>query len=367
MARYSRIDRSMWGDAKFRSLSRPAPNARDLWIFLLTGPHNTCVPGLFTLGEAAMAEAMEWPMPATRKCLKEIEDAGMVRLDRAARLVWLPNALKHNPPENPNVVAGWRHPWSELPECSLKDEAREAIRATLEGKSSFLEGFRIALGELPAKPSTNPTGRRKDGELPRSLPKGSPKGSVDPSPKGSPKQEQEPEQEPEPSPPQAPPAGGVEGAPRLGDREEVSSLHPAEVLATLRASSRGKISTATDSRGEAALAEVLRDLQSRAPVGESLTLSTFRTLGEWAEAGGLAWWKGNGRPGVRYLLAPGTLAKHLDEASTWLRAGRPSLSEQGPREPQGSGTPDPWAGPNITDLRLAKQRAAKAAKETVNG
>ena len=90
--RYSRVSRRMWRDEKFRGLSSPKPCARYLWMFLLTGPHCTAIPGLFVLGEASMGEELGWSASATRSAMEEIERAGLIRVDRSTRLVWLPNA-----------------------------------------------------------------------------------------------------------------------------------------------------------------------------------------------------------------------------------------------------------------------------------
>ena len=44
----------MWGDKSFRELSAPQPCGQALWIYLLTGPHTTPLPGLFMAGEAGL-------------------------------------------------------------------------------------------------------------------------------------------------------------------------------------------------------------------------------------------------------------------------------------------------------------------------
>src|SRR2546427_3847788 len=51
MARYRKIDTRMWGDCRFRELSSPSPSAKYLWMFLLTGPHTSNIPGLSRGGE----------------------------------------------------------------------------------------------------------------------------------------------------------------------------------------------------------------------------------------------------------------------------------------------------------------------------
>ena len=77
MTRYSRVERMLWGDKRFAALSHPQPNAQFLWLYLLTGTHNSSLPGLFVLGAGAMAERLRWPIASTRKCFEEIVSSGM--------------------------------------------------------------------------------------------------------------------------------------------------------------------------------------------------------------------------------------------------------------------------------------------------
>lgn len=137
---YSRVQRRIWTDARFRKLSRPAPNARDLFLYLLTTPAATQIPGLVALGESAMAEDLEWPVAGLRKSLVELEQAGMVKVDRVARLLWLPNAIKHNPPRSSDNVKGWAKFWRMLPECDLLAEAARTM----------MDAFLVRGGAFPA-------------------------------------------------------------------------------------------------------------------------------------------------------------------------------------------------------------------------
>src|SRR5690348_7720814 len=104
--RYRKVICRMYGDEKFQELSRPQPNGQTLWTYLITGPHTTSVPGLFTAGEAHLAEALGWTLRGLRSAWSEIAWQGMARADWKARVVWLPNAIRYNAPENPNVVRG---------------------------------------------------------------------------------------------------------------------------------------------------------------------------------------------------------------------------------------------------------------------
>ncbi len=125
-----------------------------------------------------MAEELDWDMEAFDKAFLEVSDHGMAKADFKARLVWLPNALKHNKPESPNVVRSWRVEMDLLPECDLKNEAIERIREYLETIGpSYVSAFDEVVSAHAKKPSTKPLAK--------------------PSKKAMPNQEQEQEQEQE--------------------------------------------------------------------------------------------------------------------------------------------------------------------------
>jgi hypothetical protein len=137
MARYRKVDIRMWGDEKFRSLSRPSPNGQFLWIYLLTGPHTNGLPGVFDTGAASLSEALNWPVTSLKRCLAPILARRMAVYDERHHLFWIPNAIRYNLPSSPNVIRSWSKTWDELPECLLKARAREGLR----------KGIAEALGE----------------------------------------------------------------------------------------------------------------------------------------------------------------------------------------------------------------------------
>lgn len=137
--RYRIIESRMWGDEKIRRLTHPQPCGLSLWVYLLTGPHTTSIPGLFVAGEMSLAEALGWPIEGFREGFRELLREGLAKADWAARVVWIPNAIKCNPPANPNVVKGWLSYLVEIPECSLKDEACQHFQAFLASKGPKFE------------------------------------------------------------------------------------------------------------------------------------------------------------------------------------------------------------------------------------
>lgn len=126
---------------------------QDWFSFWQTGPQTTRIPGLFSSGEAGFAETIGWPIEGFRKVFREVFAQGMVKVDWKARLVWVPKAIHYNRPENPNVVKGWRDTWDEMPECDLKLEAWQELKAFIEGLG---EGFVKAFEQACQKPSLKP-------------------------------------------------------------------------------------------------------------------------------------------------------------------------------------------------------------------
>jgi hypothetical protein len=144
--RYRSIDTRIWADRRFRRLSKPQPNAQDLFVRLLLGSQVTSLPGLQHIGKAALAEQLEWSVEQFLEQFAELSREGLAKADWDARVVWVPNAIRYNVPKNPNVVTGWRSHWLEVPECDLKDEAYLRLRGFLNGaeqqvKPTLLQAF----------------------------------------------------------------------------------------------------------------------------------------------------------------------------------------------------------------------------------
>lgn len=144
--RYRLITVHMWDDDKFKALSKPKPNAQTLWIYLLTGQHTTAFPGVFVAGMAQLAEAISWRISQFRKIFEEILKNNLARYDKNTRLMFLPNAVIHNPPQSPNVVKAWRRIYETLPDCDLKTEVFQRTITNLR-RLGFGVAFTKELGE----------------------------------------------------------------------------------------------------------------------------------------------------------------------------------------------------------------------------
>lgn len=145
--RYRRVSLRVWGDARFRALTRAEPNAQTLWFYVLTGPETTNVPGLFSATEGGIADALGWDLKPFRERFAELVSSGMAQADWEARVVWLPNAIKHNEPANQKQVKGWLKTIADLPDSPLKNQAVVALFRHLEGLDGRREKGKQPLAE----------------------------------------------------------------------------------------------------------------------------------------------------------------------------------------------------------------------------
>lgn len=146
--RYRMLDVRIWCDAKFRALGPLKPSGQALFIYLLTNPNTTSIPGLYRAGAAAMAEELGWSLHAFNRALKEVIAQGLAKVDLKARVIFIGNAIKYNKPQSPNVVKSWALHWDEIPECQLKQEAYQALKHFIQslGKA-FSQAFDESLGK----------------------------------------------------------------------------------------------------------------------------------------------------------------------------------------------------------------------------
>ena len=147
MARYAKVHRSIWFDARFRSLTERGKLA---FLFLLTHPSMTML-GAMRATIPGLAAELEMPMKAFQEAFGEALAKGIVKYDLGASLLWFPNFLKYNRPESPNVVRSWPDAFELIPECGLKCELFEQLKGFIKGLSEgFQEAFREGFPESVA-------------------------------------------------------------------------------------------------------------------------------------------------------------------------------------------------------------------------
>jgi len=152
--KYRKTSPFTWNDAKFKKLSNP-PSAVTTWFYLMTHQHLTAI-GAMLATPAGLAAELGWPEKAFRKAFKEVTDQGMAKVSEKDSIIWLPNFMKHNKPESPNVLKSWVPSFDYLPECPLKAEILQHLKVFVEGLSKgFQEAFKEAFAEALAHPLPN--------------------------------------------------------------------------------------------------------------------------------------------------------------------------------------------------------------------
>ena len=141
MSRYRKIDQRIWNDEKFRSLGDAA---KLLFFALLTHPSMTML-GAMRGTIAGLAEELDWTTEVFREAFVEVLREGMAEHDAKAHLIALPNFLKYNRPESPNVVKSWGSALDLLPECALRERVVARCKDFAEGMT---EAFREALPQV---------------------------------------------------------------------------------------------------------------------------------------------------------------------------------------------------------------------------
>jgi hypothetical protein len=152
--RWRQVACRIWNDEKFIKY----PDQTQLaFLFMLT--NRKILPiGMLMHTVPGLAAEKHWSLEKMTGALEPLIRDGLVRIDEAHGLIWLPNYLTYNMPSNPNQVLAWRWMLSELPNCDLKGEVvsrlREVMDPVCEENKKFEVAFFRVLETLP-KPFRN--------------------------------------------------------------------------------------------------------------------------------------------------------------------------------------------------------------------
>lgn len=135
---YRKVSTATWSDRKVLNLTPLQPSGQALFLMLMVGPQSTHIPGVQPVGRLAFSEMLGWEVEAFDEAFAEAYREGLAKADWKARLIFVPNAIKHNLPQSPNVVKSWGSMWARVPECDLKTEAWNALHDAL---CSLGQGF----------------------------------------------------------------------------------------------------------------------------------------------------------------------------------------------------------------------------------
>ena len=138
MSHYRKIDTRIWNDEKFNSL----PNESKLaFLFILTHPNMTCL-GAMRATVSGLSDELE----VLPEVFQEVFRVGLFEVDQKAKLIYLPNFIKYNKAESPNVIRAWGKAFDLIPECEPKTKIFHKVKDSIkdygkEYQKAFREAF----------------------------------------------------------------------------------------------------------------------------------------------------------------------------------------------------------------------------------
>lgn len=111
----------LWRDPAMRGcLDEKHQTLGVLYLFLLTCPESTPIPGVITINAERIAYWLQQRPSAVVKRCAELEARGMIVADLAAGLVWVPRAAAANLSTRRRDFDGWAEVFAALPAGALK-------------------------------------------------------------------------------------------------------------------------------------------------------------------------------------------------------------------------------------------------------
>jgi hypothetical protein len=142
MSRYRTVHCQIWNDDKFPFTS---DDCKLVWFHLRTTPFSTGI-GIFKAPLPGLAAEIRWPLPRYSKAFREGLGKRFWKVDERFHVVFFPNHFKYSKPENPNVLKAWIKMYEDIPDCQLKCESIEQLKAFAKGWGKAFESLCQTLG-----------------------------------------------------------------------------------------------------------------------------------------------------------------------------------------------------------------------------
>jgi hypothetical protein len=143
---------AVWRDKEYRK--QLTLEQRHIWLHLLTSPTRTHFPGLLRTTIKEIAALVDLSPRKVAAAIEEFKKLGWAEYDAEEELLYLPKALKYNPPDNEKQLIHWVRVWSSFPECSLTKLALNALRYACELSPDLMATIEreVALGPYKDRP-----------------------------------------------------------------------------------------------------------------------------------------------------------------------------------------------------------------------
>jgi len=140
---YAKFERATWRNKTFNEVL--SPDAKWMWIYLLTTPRTTKCPGLIDASVLNIMEDLCWNVcgldgkpfheklaigiERTSDALKELsstvrekDDVAWIIYSESDKMILIPRSVAHNLPANKNIVEHWVSELNEYPDSEIKYE-----------------------------------------------------------------------------------------------------------------------------------------------------------------------------------------------------------------------------------------------------
>lgn len=146
MARYYPVSPLFWMDDKIGQLD---DQGKILALYLLTCEHRN-LEGLYRLPYAYIQADLAWDEVTVREEMATLIGLGFINYDEAARVVFLPKALKYHNPKSAKQVQGAVNALQQVPDTTL-------WHLFVEAAATYAPALSEAIGNPLATPSERDT------------------------------------------------------------------------------------------------------------------------------------------------------------------------------------------------------------------
>jgi hypothetical protein len=102
-----------------------------LWFHLRTTPLSNAL-GCYKASLEGLAAEKRWAFRRYKQTFGEGLAKGLWKYDPRFQVIYFPRYFKYNRPENPNVLISWLKCLDEIPDCQLKTEMIESLKAAAQ-------------------------------------------------------------------------------------------------------------------------------------------------------------------------------------------------------------------------------------------
>ncbi len=127
---FTRIEDLFWKDEK---LIKVSPNAKYLFLYLLSNPHRNIL-GLYYLPKLYIVVDTGLPEETVSKGLEELLRNGLITVDYDSNMVLVNRFMKYNPLENPNQVTNAIKKVNEIPKTDLINDLIQQLQGLEDSK-----------------------------------------------------------------------------------------------------------------------------------------------------------------------------------------------------------------------------------------